>query len=107
MVDFVSQSPLREPNTKFKIEFVDYEPWPERAYHRTINEPWPWEYVQQAERELSRYNVVMTYGKPSCTQEEWGEMMRDHPGQSGAQHGSQPIETYLQTLEINDNESHA
>ena len=107
MVDFVSQGPRREPNNKLTIEFVDYDPWPERAYHHTINKPWPGEYLQQAEKELSRHNVVMTYSEPICTKEEWDEWMRDHPGKSGAQQGSQPVENDLQTLDISDNESQA
>ena len=107
MVEFVSQGPLREPNTKLKTISVDYNPWPERAYHPTINEPWPWEYLQQAEKELSRYSVAMTYSKPSCTKEEWDQMVRDHPRGSGAQNGSQSIENNLQTLGIGDDESQA
>ena len=107
MVEFVSQGPIREPNTKLKTIFVDYDPWPEKALHPTITAPWPWECLQQTEKELSRYNVAMTYSKPTCTREEWDQMMRDYPRGSGAQNSSQSIEKNLQTLEIGDDESQA
>ena len=91
MIDFVSQGPLREPNTNFKIEFVNYDPWSERRYCPSINKPWPGEFLQQAEKKLSRYNVHMNYSEPIYTKEEWDEQMRVE---------SQRIEKYVQMLKI-------
>ena len=87
MVEFVSQGPIREPNTRSKIILVDYDPWLERASHHTTTPPWPWEYLQQAEKELSRNNVAMTYSKPRWTKEEWDQVLRDHRENSGVPEG--------------------
>ena len=117
MLEFVSQ-----PNTRLKTIFVDYDPWPLRPATNapwpweysdhdpwplgpTINAPWPWEHLEQAKTDLSRYNVAMTYSEPRCTKEKWDQMMSLHPGESGAQSGSQSIEDKLQMLEISDDES--
>ena len=142
MVEFVSESRIREPNTRLKTISVDYDPWPLRPTTNapwpweyfdydpwplrpatnapwpweyfdddpwplgpTTHPPWPWEYLEQAEKELSRYNVAMTYSEPRCTKEKWDQMMSLHPGESGAQNGSQPIENDFQMLEISDDES--
>ena len=96
MVEFVSQ-----PNTRLKTIFVDYDPWPLRPATNapwpweyfdddpwplgpTTHPPWPWEYLEQAAKELSRYNVAMTYSEPRCTKEKWDQMMSLHPGESGS-----------------------
>ena len=89
LAGFASQGPIGEPNTKLQTIYVDFRPrCNSRAVHNEMAGLWPWEYLQEAKKEFSRYNVAMTYSKPSCTKEEWDEMMRHHPGKSGAQHGS-------------------
>ena len=108
MAEFASKGPIGEPNTNLQTIFVDFQPiCDSRAVHHEKAGPWPWEYLQQAKKEFSRYNVALTYSEPSCTKEEWDEMMRGHPGGSGAQHGSPPVGKDLQTLEISDDESQA
>lgn len=99
MADFASQKPIGERKSKVESIFVDFNPDCDgSSLYGNDHMTWPWEYLQQAEREMSRCNMNMRYSKPGCTRDEWGQIVADH---RKAIEAEDEIEQYLETLEIN------
>lgn len=73
MADFAIQKSAAKIGTKVENMFVDFNPERETFLYRNENETWPWEYLEQAEEEISRCNMVLSYSKPSCTKDEWDQ----------------------------------
>lgn len=100
IADFASQNSARETDNSLESVFVNFNPehdsW---ALYGSENMTWPWEYLQRAEQEMSRYNVVLTYSKPGCTKDEWDQTVADHRKAEEAEAGSQKMKKYLVTLE--------
>lgn len=78
MTDFASQKPTGGTNTRLESISVDfnpeYDPW---SLCDNDDMTWPWEYVQQAEQQMSRCNMIMKYSKPGCTRDEWDQIVAD------------------------------
>ena len=100
MMEFASQGSIGEPTMRLQTIFVDFRPtcssWVLR-YEKAG--PWPWEYVQQARKFFSQYNVAMTYSEPGCSKEEWDQMMRNHPGEPSTRREPHLVEHDIQVLE--------
>lgn len=66
-------------NKKLESLFVDFNPecdsW---VLFDNENMTWPWDYLQQAEQEMSRFHMIMKYSKPGCAKDEWDQMVADH-----------------------------
>ena len=101
MADFASQKPIGESNTWLQRIFVDFIP---NCYIWVLDEnettTWPWDYLQQAEKELLRYNITMGCSKPSCTRDEWDQMVADCRIIPEVEHDSQQIVDDLQALDV-------
>ena len=101
MADFASQKPIGESNTWLQRVFVDFIP---NCYIWVLDEnettTWPWDYLQQAEKELLRYNITMGCSKPSCTRDEWDQMVGDCRIIPQVEHDSQQIVDDLQALDV-------
>ena len=94
LAEFASQ---RQLNTKLQSVFVDFEPrWLEIHRIRPEDEIlWPWEYLQQAEKELSLCHIDLKYREPVCTLDQWDQMMRDRRKEAETRRGTQSIESHL------------
>ena len=89
IAEFASQNQIREPNTRLQGIFIDFNPG-YNIWHLDNNQAttWPWEYLQQAEKEFARYHLTLKYSEPACTKDKWDQMVRDHRKETEAKRGS-------------------
>ena len=73
MADFASEK--SNPNNKLQSVFIDFHPVIDIL--REDEAPiWPWDYLQQAEKEMSQYHIEMKWSEPDFTQDEWDQRLR-------------------------------
>lgn len=62
MTHFARQNQIREPNTRLQSIFMNFSPEFEVLHlDDDVARTWPWYYLQQAEKEFSRYDLTMRY----------------------------------------------
>lgn len=101
MVRFARKNQIREPKTSLQSIFIDFKPGLEiLSTYGILASGWPWYYLQQAQKELSRYDLTMRYSDPIWTKDEWDQRRRmEQEAETEAMRALQSIENSHKTLE--------
>ncbi len=79
MADFAAQKSTTGPHIGLQTVYIDINPYRDpRTLRSSKGILWPWEFLQQAEEQMARYNIVMKYNNPRCTKDEWAQSVAGH-----------------------------
>lgn len=76
MADFATHTSAAKRGNKLESIVIDFDPDQYQCislYER--KEIWPWEYLEQAEQEMTRCNIAMTHSEPIYTRDAWYQMV--------------------------------